>query len=154
MIVFSVLGIPSPQGNKSAFPFQRKDGSLGVSLREGRRPGSAEAFKSWRKSVANAASMSMQDRHEQLIRGPVVVDISFYVLRPKNATKKLFPASRPDLDKYVRCVCDALTKVVYEDDGRIISLQARKRFADSWSFGQPGAFISVRAAESKDLTEC
>ena len=43
--------------------------------------------------------------------------------------KVLYPATKPDLDKLVRSVGDALKGLAYEEDSRIVDIDARKRFA-------------------------
>jgi crossover junction endodeoxyribonuclease RusA len=49
---------------------------------------------------------------------------------------------RPDLDKLVRGVFDALTGVCFTDDSRIVALQAGKRIAE---IGEgPGVNITIR----------
>ena len=56
---------------------------------------------------------------------------------PSLAAKVREPAKRPDLDKLVRAVKDALTKVLWHDDGQVVEILARKFYA------QPGAPVGV-----------
>jgi hypothetical protein len=52
---------------------------------------------------------------------------------------------KPDLDKLVRAVGDALTGILYRDDAQIVSLNASKRFAGLGGDGvleQPGVHLA------------
>lgn len=151
MIEITVLGIPATQGNKTGRPFRRKDGSLGVAMTEGKTKKAEEHLHSWRGMIATAASMTLQEKGSSLLDGPVVVEVTFYLPRAKNAKKKLFPDTRPDLDKLQRAVGDALSGIAYADDSRIVDWRPRKRFADQWGHGRPGAAILVRPAEVYDV---
>lgn len=162
MIDIIVLGIPATQGSKTGIPFARKnaDGSpklsatgkpvLGLAMTEGTKD-KAEHLRSWRSMIAVAASMKLQEAAGSILDGPVIVEATFYLPRPKNAAKKIFPAARPDLDKLQRAVGDALAGVAYTDDSRIVDWVPRKRFADNWDAGRPGVAIRVRPATEADL---
>lgn len=85
-----------------------------------------------------------------LCRGPVHLDVTFTMPRPKSAKAGARPATRPDLDKLLRSTKDALkTAGVYEDDGRVVSVIAQKYFVghdpsfDEGILALPGAVISV-----------
>lgn len=150
-ISFAVLGLPATQGNKTGRPFRRSNGTLGVVMTEGKTKAAAEHLHSWRGMIANAASIAMQRRKLVRIEGPVVVVVTFYMPRPANALKRLFPDTRPDLDKLQRAVGDALSGVAYVDDSRIVDWHPKKRFADTWAHNTPGASIVVRPATEEDL---
>jgi len=63
--------------------------------------------------------------------GAVALNITFYMPRPKSCPKtRLYPEVRPDVDKLERCVLDALTGVLYADDGQVTDLQSRKRYSE------------------------
>jgi Holliday junction resolvase RusA-like endonuclease len=51
-------------------------------------------------------------------------------LRPKTA-KQLAPTVRPDLDKLLRAVMDALTNVAYIDDSQVVSVATSKAYGPS-----------------------
>lgn len=70
--------------------------------------------------------------------GPVEVDLRFTIRRPRTVTRS-DPTVRPDLDKLVRAVLDALTGVAYEDDSQVIRLSASKRYGL-----EPGVLIALR----------
>jgi Holliday junction resolvase RusA-like endonuclease len=126
----TVIGVPVPQGSKTAHPFRRKDGSLGVAVHEG---GKAAALKDWRRAIADAARGYWPRQGAGMgipISGPVFMHVTFYLPRPKSSPKKrTLPDSKPDLSKLIRAVEDALSKIAYEDDARITDIVAHKQFA-------------------------
>jgi Holliday junction resolvase RusA-like endonuclease len=58
--------------------------------------------------------------------GPIGIRISFGIKAPQDA-RHGYP-KRPDLDKLVRGVMDALTGVCYLDDSQVVTIQAEKVF--------------------------
>jgi len=75
------------------------------------------------------------------LEGPVSVQLYFRMPRPKSAPKsRKLPCVRPDLDHLVRAVGDALSGVVYKDDGQITSFSLEKSYSD-----EPG--VAVWASE-------
>jgi Holliday junction resolvase RusA-like endonuclease len=95
--------------------------------------------KKWRNAVAFAALDLVTDGWE-LLDEPLELTVIFYLPRPKSVLDRAYPAVMPDLDKLVRAVGDSLSGVVYVDDSRIISLTAKKLYADDRG---PGAVIRV-----------
>jgi Holliday junction resolvase RusA-like endonuclease len=70
------------------------------------------------------------------------IRLLFLIEKPKSAPKRLRRAmKRPDLDKYIRAVLDALKDVLITDDARVIEIIAGKEFADDNE--PPGAIIYV-----------
>lgn len=119
----TVYGVPVPQGSKSAFVVRGRavvtDGKKGPALRE------------WRTSIG-AAAREWLARHgaPAPIDGPIDLTATFYLPRPKSAPKRVvFPATKPDLDKLTRAIGDALSKIAYTEDSRIVDIHVRKRFA-------------------------
>lgn len=135
-----VVGIPVPQGSKRVF-----NGRL-VDVNHSK-------LRDWRALVAT--SLPTQ---QTLLAGPVSVRLDFYLPRPKghfgsgrNAavlrpSAPLYPAVKPDIDKLVRACLDALTGMAFRDDSQVVSLHARKLFADG---RHPGVHIEVE--ERHDL---
>lgn len=140
MIRIAVIGIPITQGSKSAFPYRRANGTMGVRVTEGKKAG---ALADWRRAIA-AEARAVLGRDGIPIAGPVSLEATFYVPRPASAPKRVtLPAKKPDCDKLLRSACDALSKIAYEDDARIVELHVRKRFAID---RPPGVEITIRSA--------
>jgi Holliday junction resolvase RusA-like endonuclease len=59
------------------------------------------------------------------LTGPLSVDITFAVEKPKSA-KRTAPTARPDLDNYIKAVLDALNGIFWHDDAQIVEITARK----------------------------
>src|SRR5881392_2089938 len=96
-----IPGTPAPQGSKRH-------------IGHGRMLESSAAVGPWRERVALAV-------HQQgwpLLAGPVAVDLTFVMPRPKSAPKRSTPPAirRPDLDKLERAILDALTGIAFADD--------------------------------------
>lgn len=139
-----VHGVAIPQGSKSARIVRNKAGKDVPVLTDGFGKKPAE-LKGWRASIAAEARQYLQRTNQAPFSGPVALDVTFYLPRPKSAPRRvLYPATKPDLDKLVRSVGDALKAIAYEEDSRIVDIIARKRFAvDS----APRAEIEVRSVE-------
>lgn len=79
---------------------------------------------------------------------PVHIHCEFVMPRRKGAPKRSTPAHtrKPDGDKLVRCVWDALTDVVIADDSQVVSWSGSKREAEPDE--QPGARIAIAVLPS------
>ena len=71
----------------------------------------------------------------QPFEGSVGVELVFYLHRGKTV-KRNRPHIAPDIDKLTRAVLDAMTGIVYLDDGQVTDLTARKEYGD-----EPGVLI-------------
>ena len=76
---------------------------------------------------------------EKLPDVPLDVEMTFVLPIPKSWSKKkrqeaiekkIAPASRPDLDNYIKAVLDALNGIVWEDDSAIVGIAARKTYGE------------------------
>ena len=94
--------------------------------------------KATRHDIAAAARAAWGDR-PCLTDCPVTLTITAYLIKPKTV-KRAMPhaAGRFDVDKIARLVCDSLTGICYRDDGQIVDLVCRKRYA-----AMPGIEISI-----------
>jgi crossover junction endodeoxyribonuclease RusA len=106
--------------------------------------------KAWQQLVSEAATQALSRSSLQpFADGPVLLDVWFFLPRPKKfLTKKYAPVdvpliTTPDVDKLARVVVDALTRVVYPDDSRVIDLYVHKRYCAAGEL--PRAVITVRA---------
>lgn len=146
-ITWFVPGRPAGKGSLRAFT--RKGGGVGL------EEGNAKKVRPWMHAVASGA---LEAGVRCLDDGAVGLVMFFRLARPKghygrggNAEKLLpsAPASvttKPDVDKMVRAVMDALTGVAYRDDCQVVRLDAMKRYADP---GEPeGVQLTLTTAES------
>ena len=116
-VMFSVYGVPKPQGSVRAF--------RNIVVQGGSQEG-REAQASWRTLVVDAARKATS----RPLDGPIGLRLTFYLPRPKSAHKRLlFPAKKPDLDKLIRATGDALSTILYVDDAQIVYFEVRKVFA-------------------------
>lgn len=136
MIEFVVLGVPQPQGSKTRTRYggMREDNA---------------ALMPWRDSVIAAARTAMSDGDVPTELGPVGVEAMFLFARPRShygtgrnantirpAAPIRYHAQKPDADKLLRALGDALTIArVLRDDSQIASMTAFKQWADGPSMG-------------------
>lgn len=122
-----VAGVPAPQGSKR--PLGRRGGFGKVIMVE-----SSTKVKPWREDVRQAfLDRWLRTGERQVLTGPVVVKIVFVMPRTKAMGTKPAPpmVQKPDLDKLVRAVLDALKSAcVYADDSQVVTVLAHKRRAE------------------------
>jgi len=145
MMRFSVLGVPQPKGSARAWPVRRPGGRIGVAVSSDNR----RRLRGWTELVQAAA---IEAGVRPILAGPVAVRIVFTLPRPKahyrtNGTVRpskqaRLPAGRPDLDKLVRAVLDALSGLAWRDDGQVTELATAKRYGEI-----PGVTVEVTPAE-------
>lgn len=149
-LVIDVTGKPITQGSKN----------------RGRYGGVYETasadLKTWRGAIAVATVKAIRDQWRSFDvacpAGPVRVEITFLFARPAghfgrgtNAAvlrpgAPAHPATRPDIDKLTRAVLDALkTGRAYTDDGQVVDLIVRKRYATGAMLPAGGAHIEIEA---------
>jgi len=141
-IAFEVPGIPVAKGSARAFV---------VGKRAIVSQTNAARQRPWASAITLQARDAMQAAGLALFRGPVRVGLRFWMPRPKAHYRtgrhagELRPdaptdhASKPDLDKLERLVLDALTGVVWVDDGQVSSFSFLYK-----AYGpQPGVGIEV-----------
>lgn len=131
-IEFFVPGLPQPQGSKRGFVSANGK----VNMVE-----SAAGVKPWRSDVKVFAAEAM---HGPLLTGPVFLRCDFVMKRPVSTSKNkpTPPATKkPDLDKLLRAIGDALKGTVYAEDSLIVEMVGTKRIAEEGE--QPGVNINV-----------
>lgn len=118
---FTVKGQPVPQGSMRAF----NNRIVHVN---------AKPLNLWRRTVRDAYRGSLFD-------GPVMVSMVFTLPRGRTV-RRARPFVKPDLDKLVRAILDALTGAAFHDDAQVTSITARKEYGPS-----PGVRIKVVSDE-------
>lgn len=136
MSQFFVPGIPVAKGSAKAFYNRKANRAFVVQDNAARQ-------KPW----VSLISVMAQEAGLKLIDGPVKVKLEFWMPRPKShfnkkglkATAPDLHQSKPDIDKIIRAVLDALTSIAYRDDSQICHVDAVKHYCR----GIPGVNIEV-----------
>jgi crossover junction endodeoxyribonuclease RusA len=118
-ISFTVFGTPIPQGSMRAF------------LRPGMKhpvvTSDNKKLKPWRQEVTGCALRAF--RAPVLRPSALCVEINFFLTKPERKSSKIHhPSTKPDADKLLRGVLDALTGVVYEDDSQVCRIIVEKYY--------------------------
>ena len=143
-MIFEVLGLPQPQGSARAFVNPRTGRPIITSDNKNLKP--------WRQDVREVAHLCWGGRPAHA--GAIWLGLLFRFPRPAShfgahGLRPSAPASmtvRPDLDKLVRAVQDALRDAgVYRDDAQVTFLdQCFKRYCLEGE--APGVLIEIRPA--------
>lgn len=160
ILTIRATGTPTPQGSKKGFVNPNTGRTIIVD--DNKKP-----LKDWRGDVRRAALAALGAAPQTIpagavwpypLTGPIQVTMCFYLARPKyhfgtgkNAhllkpTAPTYVDKKPDGDKLVRAIFDALTSAgVYGDDAQVVIHHAEKRYV---THGQaPGVLITVRHAD-------
>lgn len=139
-VKFVVHGKPQPAGSKKGF-YNKKAGRVIIT-------DDAKNSRPWKALVSDAAVQAMttgdpegQSRileMGELLDGPLMVTLLFYVPRPKGhyGTKGVrpsapdYPAVKPDVLKLARAVEDAMAGIVYRDDAQIVCELLEKHYGE------------------------
>ena len=122
-IVFTVAGKPETQGSIRSFNSART-GKI-VSVSDNPRLGSYRYEVGMMAMLALAQTnypKPMCDKHVA-----VELVLEFTLLRPQKCPKgRKWPSVKPDIDKLTRATLDALTGILYVDDGQVVRVLAEK----------------------------
>ncbi len=153
MISFTVYGKPITQGSKIAHalydaegnPRLNEHGRVIIITRE-----MCKGLDKWRRKVA-AAAREVYDGEP--MAGEFQLFMTFALPRPKShygtgrnsrklkASAPPRPITQPDTIKMARAVEDALTKIIYNNDGQVNHHRLWKVFVDNWE--EPYAAVDV-----------
>lgn len=139
-----VIGTPVAKGSAKAFKHART-GKV-IVMQDNR-----ERQKCWVDAIQRHVQWDMaQHPFNGTVTNPVSLNLTFYFARPKchyNKAGMLKPnapanhTQKPDLDKLLRCVKDALTGIVYVDDSQVVSVSCQKE----WAAPNANAGVSIVA---------
>ena len=144
MSKFFVAGVPVPKGSAKAF--MNKGMKHPVVVQD-----NAEQQKPWASLIGYSAQWALV---ECVNAGAVQLDVTFHMPRPKShygtgknsgavkTTAPMHHTSKPDLDKLIRCVKDALTGIAWKDDSQVSVVNARKIYSS-----RTGATIEISEIE-------
>ena len=116
-------------------------GSMVAVGSEGAMRHSSRELRAWREAVGWQARFAFGT--EQPWEGPVRMDLLFRMPRPKSVpqAKRELPHVRPDRDKLLRGVSDALEGIAYHDDAQICAGDTCKRYVREGE--EPGVLIRL-----------
>lgn len=129
-VEFTVLGLPQPQGSKTIVQQSHR-----AVIRED-NPKTAP----WRSTVTARAHEAMNGR--QLRSGPLRLRAVFVFPRPTGhfgtgrnhgrlkPSAPVYCRTRPDVDKLLRAIGDALTGIVWRDDAQVVIVHAEKHYGE------------------------
>lgn len=141
---FEIIGLPAPQGSKTAVNIGGK-----ARLIEGKGP-SRQRHKDWRTTIAQTARDIAAALPDAPLDGPLHLEVMFRFPMPASRKKAdrergwTWKTSAPDLDKLVRAIGDGLTAGgLIRDDARIVTTVAEKHEVTGWT----GALVTVTQIE-------
>jgi crossover junction endodeoxyribonuclease RusA len=120
LVSFTVIGVAVPKGSLKAF------------VRDGRAHLTHDNphTRSWSHLVAAQAQTVVRLDHVAQFLGPIAIRVTFALPRPPSLPRRVTAhTKKPDLDKLLRNVGDALRGVLYRDDNQIVEWHGRKVYA-------------------------
>jgi crossover junction endodeoxyribonuclease RusA len=145
-VSFTVNGIAAPAGSKRGF-YNAKSRRVVITDDSARsRPWKAQVADAAAEAMLTADGQSRTLHSRDLLDGPLLLELIFWIPRPKNHygtgrnADKIKPGApwaptvKPDLLKLARAVEDALTGVVYRDDAQIVSETLQKAYTTAAAF--------------------
>lgn len=135
VISLRVVGVPAPQGSKSAIV---QGGRARVI--EGKGAG-RQRHEDWRRAVDTAARAWLAEHPQPALDEPVAVAITFWFPLPAGDAYRTRHCTRPDSDKLVRSVFDSLVSAgLLRDDSLVWRHAAMKLYARN---EPPGALVEI-----------
>jgi len=137
LIQFAVRGVPKPKGSMKAF------------MPKGARfPVITHDNPKTRPWVSSVRIQAQQHAPKALWLGPISLELLFTIPKPQSLPKRRpsWAIRKPDLDKLIRSVKDALSGVIYKDDAQVIYESAKKEYGNA-----PGVEVVIRQV-SQDLS--
>ncbi len=141
-ITFEVRGMnPAPQGSKKYVGKNKEGRAILIET--------CKQLEEWRDLVTSVAI----DLDIAMIEGAVSMSAVFIFQRPRSHFNKKglkpnapkYMKTRPDRDKLLRGISDALTGVLYKDDSYIVDGNTSKRYCVGSEL--PGVLITLIALE-------
>jgi crossover junction endodeoxyribonuclease RusA len=127
-----VPGVPRSKGSMRAFV---PKGSTRAII-----TASGSGLKEWEQNIRVEALRERQRIGWPVLDEAVAVFLHFLLPRPVSLPKRVREhLKKPDLDKLVRAVLDALTPVLWRDDALVVSIMTTKTYASE----EPGVYIEV-----------
>ena len=144
---FVALGLPTPQGSKSAVIMAGRPQVI-----DGGTPKARRDHKAWRKAVDAAARGWIADNEPWLpLDEPCKVRLHFLFAPKQTQPYRVMHAVAPDVDKLIRSVLDSLVSSgLLRDDSRVSQVDAIKEYGEPDD--APGCHITVYALGRVEAT--
>lgn len=125
-----IEGTPVPQGSKRGYA---RNGFVSV-VEDNKKT------NPWRADI-HAGLRDQLDGEIVFPAGPVQLELDFVMPRRKTEPKRQTPPHirKPDIDKLVRAVLDAVKGLLYSDDSQVVGVRTSKRTAEIGE--QPGLHL-------------
>ena len=140
-IAFHVLGEPSPEGSTRSFYIPKLNRTVTTHQNQ-------SALNAWRNRVATEAQNMLNGREwTSDATSSYSVEVVLVLPRPPSVArhKRIRPIVKPDIDKLLRAINDALTGILWPDDCQVTSAYGRKEYVDEHDIARaPGAYIYVQ----------
>ena len=135
-ITFMVLGEPTPEGSTRAYYIKSLDRTVTTHQNK-------KGLQAWRNRIATEAQRALEGREWTCdTASAYAVSVEFVLSRPPSVPihKRLRPTVKPDIDKLVRAINDALTGILFVDDCQVVSMTMSKEYGNE---KRPGAYVAV-----------
>ncbi len=135
-ISFLVLGEPTPEGSTRAYYIKSLDRTVTTHQNK-------KGLQAWRNRIATEAQHALEGREWTCdCASAYEVGVEFVLSRPPSVPehKRIHPTVKPDIDKLVRAINDALTGILFVDDCQVIAMTMSKEYSDE---RRAGAYVTV-----------
>ena len=141
-ISFYVAGIPVPQGSSRAFVVKGRAVITHAN----------KETMSWRQRIATEAQRNRPSDWTMSRDTSYCVNAVFVFPRPPSAKewKRKRPIVKPDLDKLIRNLNDALTDILWVDDCQVTCIEIEKRYVDNLT---PNTGVCITVIEQSNIGE-
>lgn len=135
-----VAGDPQPQGSLRAIVNYDRTGRPFANVVHD----DSAKLTTWRDLVGIQARNAMvRDTGIGMLVGPLSIQADFYLPKPPSVTRGR-PHVKPDGDKLLRAVCDALEGVMYRNDSQLCDYRVQKFYE---GYYRPGVILNVSELE-------
>jgi crossover junction endodeoxyribonuclease RusA len=135
IISFWVAGEPQPKGSTKGWIIKGKNGGKDHVATTSNNP----KLKTWELRIAHEAQAQVP---KDFCDGESAFDVScvFEFAKPKSYPKSFDfqNTKRPDIDKCLRAVLDALSNICYHDDAQVNSVKMKKIYSNN-----PGVMVII-----------
>lgn len=147
-----ISGDPAPQGSKDAFAiYKGKGDQREFTGKIGLVESSREKLDPWRAAVVYGARSGFRRSGLDVFTGAVSVGLIFALKRGKSV-RRLYPATKPDLDKLTRGVLDAVKIAgVWDDDALVVRFHVLEKvyaggpyFTEEVELEETGVWLQIR----------